>query len=242
MLLKPEQICAHRGASGTAPENTMAAFNMACNMAVGSVEFDISLLGDGNLIIHHDGVLGRTIRATGTLLEMDVAAFQNLDAGSWFDGKFASERAPLLSDVLDLLDLHGKMAVLDVKIHATEEDEFARLLAATLSERRTVPPLVTSFSRPFLCALRQECPGARLGLLDEPLPKDWQEFCDAWQIEAVHLDYTQTSVADIMAVRATGRDVRLYTANDPEAVAAHLAAGATAIITDFPEHFMIKIQ
>lgn len=238
MILKPDQICAHRGASGTAPENTMAAFELACSMAVGSVEFDISLLRDGNLLIHHDGVLGRTIRAAGTLLEMDVAAFSDLDVGSWFDAKFSKERAPLLADVLHLLDRHAKMAVLDVKIHADEEHIFAQELARVLLRKTGEAPLITSFSRPFLCAMRAASPEARLGLLDEPLPDDWKAFCDEWLIEAVHLDYAQTSPDDVAKVVASGRDLRLYTANDPVAVSSHLAAGAKAIITDFPERFL----
>lgn len=216
----------------------MAAFHLACGMAVGSVEFDISLLGDRNLIVHHDAVLGRTIRATGTLSEMRATAFHDLDAGSWFDDAFSAERAPLLDNVLGLLDAHNKMAILDVKIHGYEEREFAIALAEILSQHLEMQPLITSFSRPFLYAMRQESPDARLGLLDEPLPRDWQEFCDAWTIEAVHLDYAQTSAEDVAAVRASGRDVRLYTVNDPVAVAPHLAAGVTAIITDFPERFM----
>lgn len=240
MQLQPNQICAHRGASGTAPENTMAAFRLACDMAVGSIEFDISLLGDGHLIIHHDAVLGRTIRATGMLSKMTFTAFHDLDAGSWFDDRFAGERAPFLGQVLRLLDAHSKMAILDVKIHANEEEEFAVALAKELSQNNAPSPLITSFSRSFLCAMRHECPNARLGLLDEPLPPDWEAFCDEWKMEAVHLDYTQSSTEDIAAIRASGRDIRLYTANEPAGVAPHLAAGATAIITDFPERFIPK--
>ncbi len=246
--LPAEMICAHRGASGTTPENTIAAFAAACAMPIGSIEFDISLLGDGRLLVHHDGELGRTIRATGSLMQMAAEDFADLDAGSWFDPGFASERAPLLSTVMQLLGQHDKLPVLDVKIHGDEALLFASALAQELAGNWFAdkdvspairPPLVTSFSRPFLTMLRSIDPAVRLGLLDEPLPPDWQAFCDEWQIEAVHLDYAQTSPEDVAAVRASGRDVRLYTVNDPAAIADHVDAGLTAVISDFPERFFM---
>lgn len=256
MALLPEQVCAHRGASGVAPENTMAAFRQACTLPVGSVEFDISLLGDGALMVHHDGDLGRTIRATGSLATMCAADFDDLDAGSWFGPDFAAERVPSLRTVLSLLAAHDKMPVLDVKLHGDEAEAFAVALAHELRHElrhelspeltaktdagaptMVMSPLVTSFSRDFLRAFRRHAPTARLGLLDEPLPADWYEFCADLAIEAVHLDYSRTSPEDVAAVRARGLDVRFYTVNDPAAVQAHLAAGLTAVISDFPERF-----
>ena len=239
MSLSPSQICAHRGASGTAPENTMAAFERACALPVGSIEFDISLLGDGALMVHHDGDLGRTIRATGTLAEMSQSDFDDLDAGSWFGAEFAGERVPTLRAVLALLAEHDKMPVLDVKLHGDETEAFAAALAAELAlpAHQAQNPLVTSFSREFLIAFRAHAPTARLAYLDEPLPADWQVFCDEIGAEAVHLDYSRTSPNAVAAVRASGRDIRFYTVNDPVAVEAHLHAGLTAIITDFPDRF-----
>ena len=120
-----------------------------------------------------------------------------------------------------------------------EAEAFAMALAAELAQYADdlPPPLVTSFSRPFLSAFRLKAPVARLGLLDEPLPADWQDYCDALAIEAVHLDYTRTSPDEVAMVRETGRDVRFYTVNEPAAVAAHFDAGLTAVISDFPERF-----
>ena len=237
MHLSPEQVCAHRGASGTAPENTMAAFNAACLMPVGSVEFDISLLGDGTALIHHDGVLGRTIKATGTLLDMKIDAFDTLDAGAWFGAEFAGQSVPLLADVLRLLAQHDKMPVLDVKIHANEEVAFADAIAGILAQNLSKPPLVTSFSRKFLMALRTAAPDARLGLLGEALPEDWEGFCDQLAVEAVHLDVTKCTPDDIAAIGKTGRDTRLYTVNDPASVTGHIDAGLTSVITDLPDRF-----
>ena len=239
MHLLPSQICAHRGASGTAPENTMAAFERACALPVGSIEFDISLLGDGALMVHHDCDLGRTIRATGNLAQMRQSDFDDLDAGSWFGAEFASERVPTLQAVLALLARYDKEPVLDVKLHGDESEAFAAALASELAlpAHQLQNPLVTSFSREFLVAFRKHAPTARLGYLDEPLPADWQAFCDEIDAEAVHLDYSRTSPDEVAAVRASGRDIRFYTVNDPDAVQAHFEAGLTAVISDFPDRF-----
>ena len=54
--LSTEQICAHRGASGTYPENTHAAFDAAASVGAGWIETDIQCLADGELVIFHDAL------------------------------------------------------------------------------------------------------------------------------------------------------------------------------------------
>ena len=61
------RIIAHRGASQTAPENTLAAFRKALEQGVNWVEFDVSLLGDSTPVLHHDDTLDRCTDGTGPL-------------------------------------------------------------------------------------------------------------------------------------------------------------------------------
>lgn len=240
--LQPEQVCAHRGASGTAPENTMIALEKACGMAVASIEFDISLLGDGSPVIHHDAQFGRTVSGSHRLLDLVLGDLAGCDAGIWFGDEFAGQEIPLLRDVLVLLVRHAKMPVLDVKIHHDEHNAFARALSSTLAEVISQTGLddylISSFSRPFLASMRSVMVDAPLVLLDEALPSDWADYSAALGLEAIHLDYRRITPEDVQAIILAGLDCRVYTANDPEAVRPLIAAGLTSVISDFPERFL----
>ena len=240
--LASDQVCAHRGASGTAPENTMMALEKACHMDVGSVEFDISLLGDGSPVIHHDGKFGRTVSGSARLQDLALGDIAGCDAGAWFGDEFAGQSIPLLQDVLALLGNYAKLPILDVKIHHDEHHAFADALARTLTkmidQNNLDDYLISSFSRPFLESMRAAMPAAPLVLLDEALPADWVDYSAKLDLQAIHLDYRRISSDDIRAVKAAGLDCRVYTANDPAAVQPLIEAGLTAVITDFPERFL----
>ncbi|SVD25994.1 uncharacterized protein METZ01_LOCUS378848, partial [marine metagenome] len=74
---------AHRGASGYAPENTMAAFRLAVEMGCTEVETDTHLSADGELVLLHDATLDRTTDGTGTPSDYTLDELKQLDAGSW---------------------------------------------------------------------------------------------------------------------------------------------------------------
>ncbi len=108
---KPEfEIIAHKGASGLAPENTMAAFALALEMDVDMIELDVRHTKDEEIIVFHDQTLDRTTNGTGDVHDYTLEEIKQLDAGSWFDSKFSDEKIPTLNEVLDLVD--GKCKVL----------------------------------------------------------------------------------------------------------------------------------
>lgn len=119
----PDKVCvAHRGASAYAPEHTLAAYAMALEMGADYVEQDLQLTKDGVLVCLHDTSLerttnveeifpdrfnkdesGRTGKATWLVAEFTLEEIKQLDAGSWFDPKFAGERVPTFQEALDLV-------------------------------------------------------------------------------------------------------------------------------------------
>jgi glycerophosphoryl diester phosphodiesterase len=84
-LPDPFRIIAHRGASGYAPENTMAAFRRAKEMGCTEVETDVGFTKDGKLILFHDKTLERTTNGQGKPEEYTLEELKRLDAGSWWD-------------------------------------------------------------------------------------------------------------------------------------------------------------
>ncbi len=102
-MQKKTEIIAHRGFSGKAPENTMAAFRKALGLGVDGIELDIHLSNDGQLAVIHDEDVSRTTDGKGLVENMSSEELRNLDAGNWFSGKFRGERIPFLEEVMQLV-------------------------------------------------------------------------------------------------------------------------------------------
>lgn len=90
----------HRGAKGHAPENTLASFKLAAEMGVDAVETDVHLSKDGEIVLIHDHTVDRTTDGHGFVKDMTLAELKSLDAGRWFDPKFAGERILTLPELL----------------------------------------------------------------------------------------------------------------------------------------------
>jgi glycerophosphoryl diester phosphodiesterase len=82
-------VIAHRGASGLAPENTLAAFKLALAMGVQGIELDIHLSADDQPVVIHDRLINRTTNGVGRVHRFTVAELQKFDAGSWFARRLA---------------------------------------------------------------------------------------------------------------------------------------------------------
>jgi glycerophosphoryl diester phosphodiesterase len=100
--LKGKEIVniAHRGASGVAPENTIAAIEAAIDMGADMIALDVHVTKDGHVVVFHDLKLNRTTNGTGFIHDFTLEELQQLDAGSWFDSKFAGEKIPTLNEAL----------------------------------------------------------------------------------------------------------------------------------------------
>ena len=95
-------IYAHRGSSGTHPENTIAAFTEAARLPVHGVEFDVHLTKDNELVVIHDETIDRTSNRTGFVKDMTLAELKSFDFGSWFSPNFNGQTIPTLYEVLQL--------------------------------------------------------------------------------------------------------------------------------------------
>ncbi|CAM3304623.1 glycerophosphodiester phosphodiesterase [Brevibacillus invocatus] len=113
-------ICmAHRGWSGKAPENTMAAIRLAlAEPAIGGMEIDVQLSRDGVPVLIHDFTLDRTTSGSGLVMDHTLEELRQLDAGIWFDEKFAGERIPTLEEALQAVK--GR-CTLNIELKATSD-------------------------------------------------------------------------------------------------------------------------
>ncbi|MEK6755650.1 MAG: glycerophosphodiester phosphodiesterase family protein [Bacteroidota bacterium] len=98
-------VIAHRGISGKAPENTLAAFKLACEApGIDMVELDVRLSKDEEVVVLHDRTLQRTSTGNGAARNYTVEEIREFNAGSWFHQSFSSERIPTLREVLHFIN------------------------------------------------------------------------------------------------------------------------------------------
>jgi glycerophosphoryl diester phosphodiesterase len=94
-------IAAHRGASGLAPENTIPAFELATDEGANMIETDVHFTSDGHIVAFHDF---EHLRKSNNLKFDEINTLEDIrkiDVGSWFDPKFAGEKAPTLQEILE---------------------------------------------------------------------------------------------------------------------------------------------
>ena len=94
-------ISAHRGFASAAPENTLVALDLAWRAGATVAEIDVQLTRDGHVVLMHDRSVNRTTNGSGLVKDLALADLKTLDAGAWFNPKFAGERVPTLGEVLD---------------------------------------------------------------------------------------------------------------------------------------------
>ncbi|MBN1835325.1 MAG: glycerophosphodiester phosphodiesterase [Spirochaetales bacterium] len=103
----------HRGYSGIAPENTLAAFRALLEHGVPGVELDVHLSRDGGLPVVHDDNLRRVTGRDVEVEECTIDEIRELDAGAWFGDSFRGERVPVLEEVFELL---GSRVYYDIEL------------------------------------------------------------------------------------------------------------------------------
>ncbi|MBK0400775.1 hypothetical protein H0I76_16365 [Limibaculum sp. M0105] len=234
------RVIAHRGASGAAPENTLAAFRLAASQGARAVEFDVSLLGDGTAVIFHDETLDRCTNRTGALSAIGRHNLANIDAGSWFSPEFAGEPLPTLDAALELIGALGLSANLEMKAHGAAPGPLARAVVDALDRHAWTRQRLTvsSFDHDELQELRGLSADVPVAVLYEEPTRDWRGFLADLDAEAIHLHHTALDGALIHAAGDDGRSVRVYTVNDPAMVSAFRDAGLEGLFTDHPPRFL----
>ena len=144
MDIKKRTFCAHRGASGNFPENTMCAFNAALALGATWIETDLNLSSDEKLVIFHDANLGRTTSDSGALSLLTLNEIQSLDAGSWKDEAFSNEKVLSFQELLNWQDTHGVNINYELKCDAANPNKVVTILSKELRDRDPKKIIISS--------------------------------------------------------------------------------------------------
>lgn len=158
-------IFAHRGASAHAPENTLAAFDLALHQGADGIEPDVQLTRDEQVVVIHDQTVNRTTQGKGRVRDLTLAQIKLLDAGSHFDIAFLGEPIPTLDEVLATFG-HRTLLNIELKNYATPLDKLPEKVIEQIRfyhlESRV---LLSSFNPIALRKVKRLAPEIPVGLL-----------------------------------------------------------------------------
>jgi glycerophosphoryl diester phosphodiesterase len=245
---RPILRIAHRGASRHAPENTLAAFDLAIRQGIDAIELDVRLTRDGVPVVLHDDRLDRTTDGRGPIGATPFESVRRLDAGSWFAPRFRGERVPTLAEALDCA---GDRCGVNIEIKTAsgrdrspltgrsgsrcEVEGLAGAVAREVRRARFSRLLVvSSFSRTALAAVRAHLPRARLGLLASRSARGMVPAHRALRLFSLHPHVRLVSRRRLAAARRLGLCVLVWPVNDAATLRRLVARGVDGIMTDDP--------
>jgi len=232
------RLVGHRGARGSAPENTLVSMRRAAELGAPWVEFDVKLTADGRAILMHDDTLERTTNGRGPVAATSWEQVRTLDAGAWFGPAFAGERVPDLAETVTLLDELGLGANVEIKPCPGRERETGAVVAAQVARLwpRSLPPAVlSSFSEAALDAARDSAPDVARSLLVTDIPADWHARMQRLGCVGLHVGERQLLRPAVEAVKSRGVPMLAYTINERERAELLWSWGVDCLATDWPE-------
>jgi glycerophosphoryl diester phosphodiesterase len=236
----PPLVIAHRGASARAPENTIAAFELALELGADAIALEVHLSRDGHPVVIHDFSLERTTDGTGPVGDRTVRELKRLDAGGWLARRFRGQRIQTLLEVLERfrdrarfwIELAGGSDLYP----GLEEKVVSAIEIYEVVERS----LLQSFDVTALLRIRALAPDLRLGALVDHPPLDPAVFVPGL-VQAICPSAHLLSEGDAARIRQGGLGCYVWTVNEPAQMDRLVTWGVSGIVTDQPEVLRARV-
>jgi glycerophosphoryl diester phosphodiesterase len=249
----------HRGASGYAPEHTLAAYELGAGMNGDYIEIDLQMTKDGELIAMHDETVDRTTNGTGLIKDFTLEEIKGLDAGSWFNEAFPDKakpeymglQVPTLREVFDRFGTNAKFFIetKSPEVYPGMEEQLLRILKEydlVGEDQLTDKVIIQSFSTESL---------QKINLIDESIPliqllsyyapaviTDEEVAKIKDYAAGIGMHYTAISPAYVKKVRDSGLVIMPYTVNEKEDMEMLLDWGVTGMFTNYPHRLHEVIE
>lgn len=232
---------AHRGATGYAPENTVAGFDLAVDMKADYIEIDVQRSKDGELVVIHDTSVDRTTDGTGKVGGLTFDYLRSLDAGSWKGEQFAGEPIPTFEEILDRY--HGKVGIL-IELKAPElypgiEEQVAdKLKERNLDKPQNEKIIIQSFNFESMKTMDQLLPNVPIGVLTSNRADTTAEALQEFSAYADWFNPSYGIVTEelVNQVHSLGMQIGSWTVRSQDAADFLFEMDVDAIITDYPDY------
>lgn len=231
-------IFAHRGACAHAPENTLAAFELALAQRADAIELDVKLSADGQAVVIHDPTVDRTTDGFGRVRDLTLAQLKALDAGSSFSEKYRGERIPTLAEVFESV---GQRTFINVELtnYTTPRDDLVETVCALLRKFNLQKRVIfSSFLASNLTRAAAYLPEVPRGLLAmNGLLGAWaRSFGFAFgKYQALHPYLKDVTPQQVQRVHRLQRRIHVWTVNLEEDMRQLFQWNVDGIFTDDPQ-------
>lgn len=229
------KIFAHRGSSGSHPENTISAFREAKRVGADGIEIDINMTKDNQLVVIHDQTVNRTTNGEGRVRDFTLEEIRQLDAGSWFSDDFSEERIPTLKEVLHFVKNNKLLLNIELKNVGVSYPEIEKKMIKEIEDDNLEDQvIISSFNHYALKRVNQlnpklECAILYLEMLYEP----W-DYARKIGAQSLHPHAPKTTDELIVGAKQNNFPIRVYTVNREAEIKSFLEKGCS-IITDHPQ-------
>ncbi|MCZ8518623.1 MULTISPECIES: glycerophosphodiester phosphodiesterase [Paenibacillus] len=236
-----DQVTAHRGSSAAAPENTLASIRQAILDGSGYAEIDVQEAADGVVMLMHDDSVLRTTGIDKPIWTLTSAELKNASGGAWFHKRFASERVPTLDEALQAAKDRIRLNIeLKNNGHGRRlAEETVRLLQLHGAVRECT---VTSFDKLLLAAVKRLDPQIKTGLIVGEKPASMESILRDKSYDVVSIAYPLVEEPFVKEAAAYGKEVYVWTVNDPAQMKRMLKLGVASIITNHPQELVRLIR
>ena len=241
-------VIAHRGVSGSYPENTLSAFQAAIDIRAEMVELDISTSKDGIPVTVHDRTVDRTTDFEGDVQSFSLEELKRMEVGAWFSEEFRGEEFPTLKNSLELMK--DKIAVnIEIKTEAVSDETEGGVVDKALQVVKdldmTSSVIFSSFDYRVMEQLNVLDPKMAKALLYEAsqsaelLPS---ELVQKYKVDIFNCSYKQLSEKWINDLQKHKIPYFVYTVNEPELMRELIEKGVSGIFTDFPKELIRIVE
>lgn len=233
------KIFAHRGASGTYPENTMTAFERAAASGADGIELDVQMSKDGRLVVIHDEKLDRTTSLKGYIKDFTYDEIRQGDASFRFSEKTGFVKVPTLEEVLDWAAKGDFLVNVELKNSIVRYDGMGEKVLGLISDYKLEDRIIiSSFNHESLAHCRKLNPEIELAALYMDVIYKPEQYVDMIPASGFHPYLRSMSPDTIANAHKKNIAVRPFTVNREEDMKELIAAGVDGFFTDFPEKAM----
>lgn len=223
----------HRGAMGYAPENTLASFAKALELGVDGIELDVHLCKSGELVVFHDGRVGRTTNGKGAIIDMTLEELKRLDAGK-------GQRIPTLQEVVDFVD---RRAIIDIELKAEGTGKPVAEIVNRYVQKQGWEKerfIISSFDHHELKRCHDIIPEVPFGPLIAAKPLDYAFFAQAMNADLILPSFEFLDLKFVQDAHQRGLKIFTWTVNRPKDIKEMMSIGVDGIISNYPDRIQIE--
>jgi len=234
------RFIAHRGESYLAPENTLAAVNLAWELGSGVVEVDVHLSADHKIMVCHDGRVSRSAGDKPVISRTHSRELRRLDVGSWKSAAYQNEKVPFLEEVIATVPDQGRLIV-EIKC-GPEILPVLRQIAADSPKKDRL--IFISFGWETILAVKNRFPGHLCYWISEDKTglTDRIKSCADNGLDGIDLYHKIIDAKIIEQAQRSGLDILCWTVDDPADARQLIDLGVTGITTNRPAWLKSKIK